>query len=64
MTATLGAGLRGPEAEAAVGARGFTIGHFPQSFEYATIGGFAATRSAGQARRATAASTRSSPRSR
>jgi alkyldihydroxyacetonephosphate synthase len=26
-----------------------TIGHFPQSFEYATIGGFAATRSAGQA---------------
>ena len=28
---------------------GCTIGHFPQSFEYATIGGFAATRSAGQA---------------
>ena len=26
-----------------------TLGHFPQSFEYATIGGFAATRSAGQA---------------
>ncbi len=49
MTATLGPGLRGPEAEAAVGAHGFTIGHFPQSFEYATIGGFAATRSAGQA---------------
>ncbi len=49
MTATLGPGLRGPEAEAAVGAQGFTIGHFPQSFEYATIGGFAATRSAGQA---------------
>ena len=49
MTATLGPGLRGPEAEAAVNARGFTIGHFPQSFEYATIGGFAATRSAGQA---------------
>ena len=31
------------------GAHGLTIGHFPQSFEYATIGGFAATRSAGQA---------------
>ena len=30
-------------------AQGFTLGHFPQSFEYATIGGFAATRSAGQA---------------
>ena len=29
--------------------RGATIGHFPQSFEQATIGGFAATRSAGQA---------------
>jgi alkyldihydroxyacetonephosphate synthase len=49
MTARLGAGLRGPEAEAALGREGFTLGHFPQSFEYATIGGFAATRSAGQA---------------
>ncbi len=49
MTATLGPGLRGPEAERALGERGFTAGHFPQSFEYATIGGFAATRSAGQA---------------
>jgi alkyldihydroxyacetonephosphate synthase len=49
MTARLGAGLRGPEAEAALGSEGFTLGHFPQSFEYATIGGFAATRSAGQA---------------
>ncbi len=49
MTARLGAGLRGPEAEAALAAHGVTLGHFPQSFEYATIGGFAATRSAGQA---------------
>jgi alkyldihydroxyacetonephosphate synthase len=49
LTATLGAGLRGPEAEALLADRGFTLGHFPQSFEYATIGGFAATRSAGQA---------------
>jgi alkyldihydroxyacetonephosphate synthase len=49
LTATLGAGLRGPEAEAALGAHRLTLGHFPQSFEYATIGGFAATRSAGQA---------------
>jgi alkyldihydroxyacetonephosphate synthase len=48
-TARLGAGLRGPEAEAALGAHGLTLGHFPQSFEYATVGGFAATRSAGQA---------------
>jgi alkyldihydroxyacetonephosphate synthase len=49
MTATLGPGLSGPDAEAALQARGATIGHFPQSFEEATIGGFAATRSAGQA---------------
>jgi alkyldihydroxyacetonephosphate synthase len=49
LTARLGAGLRGPEAEAALGQQGLTLGHFPQSFEYASIGGFAATRSAGQA---------------
>src|SRR6476646_5330364 len=49
LTARLGAGLRGPEAEAALGAEGLTLGHFPQSFESATIGGFAASRSAGQA---------------
>jgi alkyldihydroxyacetonephosphate synthase len=49
MTARLGAGLRGPEAEAALATKGVTLGHFPQSFEYATVGGFAATRSAGQA---------------
>jgi alkyldihydroxyacetonephosphate synthase len=49
LTARLGAGLRGPEAEAELARHGVTLGHFPQSFEYATIGGFAATRSAGQA---------------
>jgi alkyldihydroxyacetonephosphate synthase len=49
LTARLGAGLRGPEAEAALAGLGLTLGHFPQSFEYATVGGFAATRSAGQA---------------
>jgi alkyldihydroxyacetonephosphate synthase len=48
-TATLEAGLRGPQAEAMLGERGYTIGHHPQSFEYATIGGFAAARSSGQA---------------
>jgi alkyldihydroxyacetonephosphate synthase len=42
-------GLRGAEAEALLAARGHTLGHFPQSFEYATVGGFVATRSAGQA---------------
>jgi alkyldihydroxyacetonephosphate synthase len=49
LTARLGAGLRGPEAEAELGKHGLVLGHYPQSFEYATIGGFAATRSAGQA---------------
>lgn len=49
LTARLGAGLRGPEAEAALDTEGVVLGHYPQSFEYATIGGFAATRSAGQA---------------
>ena len=48
MTATLEPGLRGPEAEALLAAEGLTLGHFPQSFEHATIGGFAATRSSGQ----------------
>lgn len=49
LTATLGAGLRGREAEAELARHGVVLGHYPQSFEYATIGGFAATRSAGQA---------------
>lgn len=46
--AELGAGLTGPEAERLLGERGFSLGHFPQSFRFATIGGFAATRSSGQ----------------
>jgi alkyldihydroxyacetonephosphate synthase len=49
QTAVLEAGLLGPDAEALVAEHGFTIGHFPQSFEYASLGGFAATRSSGQA---------------
>jgi alkyldihydroxyacetonephosphate synthase len=49
LTADLGPGMRCPQVEEALGARGFTLGHFPQSFEYATVGGCVATRSAGQA---------------
>ena len=49
QTVTVEAGLRGPELEQAVGARGFTVGHFPQSFEFSTVGGWVATRGAGQA---------------
>jgi alkyldihydroxyacetonephosphate synthase len=48
MTATLEPGLRGPEAEALLAEHGLMLGHFPQSFEFASIGGFAATRSSGQ----------------
>jgi alkyldihydroxyacetonephosphate synthase len=48
-TATFEAGIRGPQAEEILASHGFTLGHFPQSFQYATLGGFAATRSSGQA---------------
>ncbi|MFF3849369.1 FAD-binding oxidoreductase [Streptomyces sp. NPDC002328] len=48
-TATLQPGLRAPRAEALLAEHGFTLGHFPQSYEWATIGGFAAARSSGQA---------------
>lgn len=51
LLATLGAGTTGPQAEELLNARGYTLGHFPQSFEYASIGGYAATRSSGQASR-------------
>ncbi|MFJ2719335.1 FAD-binding oxidoreductase [Streptomyces sp. NPDC087437] len=48
-TATLQTGLRAPDAEALLAEHGFTLGHFPQSYEWATLGGFAAARSSGQA---------------
>lgn len=47
--AVLEPGLRAPQAEQLLNDRGYTIGHFPQSFEYLTLGGAAATRSSGQA---------------
>ena len=46
--ATVEAGIFGPALEAQLNAAGFTLGHFPQSFEYSTLGGWIATRSAGQ----------------
>jgi alkyldihydroxyacetonephosphate synthase len=49
LTARLDAGLLGPEAERRLREQGVTLGHFPQSFEYSTVGGWVATRSAGQA---------------
>ena len=44
--ATVQAGMTGPQVEQALD--GFTLGHFPQSWERATIGGFIAARSSGQ----------------
>jgi alkyldihydroxyacetonephosphate synthase len=49
LLAVFGAGVTGPQAEKELGKEGLTLGHFPQSWEFATIGGYAATRSAGQA---------------
>ncbi|MBA3530724.1 MAG: FAD-binding oxidoreductase [Ardenticatenales bacterium] len=48
LLATFGAGVVGPDLEAQLRARGYTLGHFPQSFEYSTLGGWVATRSSGQ----------------
>ena len=48
QTVTAQAGMLGPALERAVNARGFSLGHAPQSFEFSTLGGWIATRSAGQ----------------
>jgi alkyldihydroxyacetonephosphate synthase len=47
-TATAEAGIYGPALEKALAAKGFTLGHFPQSFEFSTLGGWIAHRGAGQ----------------
>lgn len=47
-TARIQAGATGPEVERGLNAQGFTLGHFPQSFEFSTLGGWIATRAAGQ----------------
>jgi alkyldihydroxyacetonephosphate synthase len=46
--ATFGAGTTGPRVEAALEPHGLTLGHYPQSFELSTVGGWVVTRSAGQ----------------
>jgi alkyldihydroxyacetonephosphate synthase len=46
---TVGPGMRGPALEEALAKDDLTLGHLPQSWEFATLGGYAATRSAGQA---------------
>ncbi len=46
--ATFQAGVAGPQLEELLKGRGYTLGHFPQSFEYSTLGGWIVTRSSGQ----------------
>ncbi|MEW6736441.1 MAG: FAD-binding oxidoreductase [Acidobacteriota bacterium] len=48
LLANIEAGIRGPELERQLQQRGYTLGHYPQSFEFSTLGGWVATRSAGQ----------------
>ena len=46
--ATFGAGVRGPALESQLAPYGLTLGHFPQSWELSTLGGWIATRASGQ----------------
>src|SRR5213075_986604 len=46
--ARFGAGTPGPQVEAQLAKHGFMLGHFPQSYDYSTIGGWVVTRSSGQ----------------
>jgi len=48
LLATFESGIRGPDLEAHLRSQGFTLGHYPQSFEYSTLGGWVATRASGQ----------------
>ncbi|ROZ61509.1 FAD-binding oxidoreductase [Kocuria soli] len=45
--ARIQAGVLGPDMEEQLNARGWTLGHFPDSFNHSTLGGWAATRSSG-----------------
>jgi len=48
LLATFEAGIKGPHLEKKLNKLGYTLGHFPQSFEFSTLGGWVATRSSGQ----------------
>lgn len=48
-TVSVEAGILGPDLEQYLNDRGYTCGHFPQSFEFSTVGGWVAARGAGQA---------------
>ena len=48
LVARFGAGTPGPEVEAQLAPNGLLLGHFPQSYDYSTVGGWVVTRSSGQ----------------
>jgi alkyldihydroxyacetonephosphate synthase len=48
LMATFEAGVRGSDAEAAVNKRGLMLGHYPQSMDISSVGGWVATRACGQ----------------
>jgi len=48
LLACFGAGVAGPDLEAQLHAHGYTLGHYPESFDYSTLGGWIATRASGQ----------------
>jgi alkyldihydroxyacetonephosphate synthase len=48
LLATVESGLLGSEFEAALNAAGYSMGHFPQSIALSSVGGWVATRAAGQ----------------
>ena len=50
MTASIQAGINGQELEHALRARGYTMGHEPDSIEFSTLGGWISTNASGMKR--------------
>lgn len=48
LTADVQAGIFGPQLESNLQQQGLTLSHYPESFEYSSLGGWIAARSAGQ----------------
>ena len=48
QTAVIQAGALGPEIEEQLNAQGYTLGHFPESFDHSSLGGWLATRASGR----------------
>ncbi len=48
QTAVIQAGALGPEIEEQLNEQGYTLGHFPESFDHSALGGWLATRASGR----------------